>query len=161
MTKLINMVEKICRKSYGLNLPGDWEPLDVRNEARRNENNVLIHCQAGISRSPTITIAYIMKHTLMNMVDAYRMVKNKRPIISPNFNFMGQLLEFEQNLRSSQDDPECKPCRQCVWTDSNSVTDLSQCVSSNPMAIIDYDCRICREITERIIWLQLKVPVKG
>ncbi len=61
---------------------------------------VLIHCHAGVSRSPTIAVAYLMKHFPMAMADAYKFVKTKRSIISPNLNFMGQLWEFEQGLQS-------------------------------------------------------------
>lgn len=68
------------------------------DDARQNGANVLIHCHAGVSRSATITIAYILKHTKLAMSDAYKFVKSKRSIISPNFNFLGQLLEFEQDL---------------------------------------------------------------
>ncbi|XP_074654270.1 dual specificity protein phosphatase 10-like isoform X2 [Tubulanus polymorphus] len=78
------------------------EAFSFIDEARDNGVNILIHCHAGVSRSATITIAYIMKHTLMSMIDTYRYVKNKRAIISPNFNFMGQLLEFEQALNSGK-----------------------------------------------------------
>ena len=51
---------------------------------------------AGISRSVTLTIAYIMAHFNLTMQNAYQYVKDKRPAISPNLNFMGQLVEFEQ-----------------------------------------------------------------
>uniref|UniRef100_A0A8C2WHZ3 protein-tyrosine-phosphatase n=1 Tax=Cyclopterus lumpus TaxID=8103 RepID=A0A8C2WHZ3_CYCLU len=61
---------------------------------------VLVHCQAGVSRSATIVIAYLMKHTLMTMTDAYKYVRSRRPVVSPNLNFMGQLLEFERDLNS-------------------------------------------------------------
>lgn len=53
---------------------------------------------AGISRSVTLTIAYLMSRFGMSMHSAYQFVKEKRPTISPNLNFMGQLVEFEREL---------------------------------------------------------------
>jgi hypothetical protein len=39
-----------------------------------------------------------MRHLQMTCEDAYRYVKAKRASISPNFNFLGQLLEYEKQL---------------------------------------------------------------
>ena len=71
-------------------------------EALRQRSAVLIHCQAGISRSSTILIAFIMYRSTLSMLQAYKFVKGKRQIISPNLNFMGQLLEFEQKLQRGE-----------------------------------------------------------
>uniref|UniRef100_A0A669CRN7 Dual specificity protein phosphatase 10 n=1 Tax=Oreochromis niloticus TaxID=8128 RepID=A0A669CRN7_ORENI len=76
------------------------EAFEFIEEAHQAGMGLLIHCQAGVSRSATIVIAYLMKHTWMTMTDAYKFVKTRRPIISPNLNFMGQLLEFEDDLNN-------------------------------------------------------------
>ncbi|XP_035663968.1 dual specificity protein phosphatase 16-like [Branchiostoma floridae] len=65
---------------------------------RESNGCVVVHCMAGVSRSATACIAFVMKHLNLSSDDAYRYVKDKRPSISPNFNFLGQLLEFEKLL---------------------------------------------------------------
>ena len=72
--------------------------LPILDEARKKNEVLLIHCMAGISRSVTVTIAYLMSRFRMPMQSAYQFVKDKRPAISPNLNFMGQLVEFEREL---------------------------------------------------------------
>ncbi|CAF90678.1 unnamed protein product, partial [Tetraodon nigroviridis] len=71
-------------------------------KAKASNGRVLVHCLAGISRSATIAIAYIMKRMELSLDEAYRFVKEKRPTISPNFNFLGQLLDFEKRIKSAK-----------------------------------------------------------
>ncbi|XP_062918255.1 dual specificity protein phosphatase 8 isoform X1 [Mobula hypostoma] len=80
-------------------LPWLDESVDFIDKAKVSNCRVLVHCLAGISRSATVAIAYIMKSMGLSSDDAYRFIKDRRPSISPNFNFMGQLLEYEKNLR--------------------------------------------------------------
>lgn len=72
------------------------------DEARLDGKAVLVHCLAGISRSVTVTVAYLMEHEHLSLNDAYDLVKGRKSDISPNFSFMGQLLEFERSLNIPQ-----------------------------------------------------------
>jgi protein-tyrosine phosphatase len=59
---------------------------------------VLVHCAAGISRSATIVIAYLMKKYKIPMMAAFDYVKAHRSIINPNFHFIGQLMSYESEI---------------------------------------------------------------
>ena len=73
-------------------------------KARQCGEKVLVHCHAGMSRSVTIILAYLMKYYNHTMESAHEYVKQRKPDISPNFGFMGQLLDFECSLRPSPAD---------------------------------------------------------
>merc|ERR1711879_917909 len=64
----------------------------------KNDGRVVVHCQAGISRSPTIVMAYLMKKWECSWLDACNYVQKKRSCAAPNFSFIGQLLNFESIL---------------------------------------------------------------
>lgn len=81
-------------------LPWLDRSVDFIEKAKASNGCVLVHCLAGISRSATIAIAYIMKRMDMSLDEAYRFVKEKRPTISPNFNFLGQLLDYEKKIKN-------------------------------------------------------------
>ncbi|KAM6146368.1 LOW QUALITY PROTEIN: dual specificity protein phosphatase 16 [Phoenicopterus ruber ruber] len=86
-------------------LPWLDKSVDFIEKAKASNGHVLVHCLAGISRSATIAIAYIMKRMDMSLDEAYRFVKEKRPTISPNFNFLGQLLDFEKKIKNQSGQP--------------------------------------------------------
>ena len=68
------------------------------DEAIKNNGNVLIHCHAGISRSSTILIAYIMKSQKMSLDKVLELLKSKRDKVNPNAGFIEQLKEYEKEL---------------------------------------------------------------
>ncbi|XP_045885889.1 probable dual specificity protein phosphatase DDB_G0281963 [Micropterus dolomieu] len=79
-------------------LPWIPQALHFIDAAMSSGASVLVHCAAGISRSPALAVAYIMYSLGMDLDHAYRFVKERRPSISPNFNFLGQLQHFQGTL---------------------------------------------------------------
>ena len=67
-------------------------------DALCKDGSILVHCNMGVSRSSTITIAYLMKRRQWTLKTAHDFVKEKRACISPNRGFLFQLLEWEETL---------------------------------------------------------------
>ncbi|XP_045188674.1 dual specificity protein phosphatase 1-like [Mercenaria mercenaria] len=101
------------------------EAIHFIDNARDNEGKVLVHCHAGVSRSATVCIAYIMYKNTMQLEEAFDHVRSKRGVISPNLNFMQQLKEFEKDLFGS----------------GAKTYDIPDSVSSisNSLASVDFD----------------------
>ncbi|CAD8080220.1 unnamed protein product [Paramecium sonneborni] len=66
------------------------------------KGNVLVHCMAGISRSATIIIAYIMWSQKKSYQESLNFVTEMRDIVYPNKGFRDQLKEYEQSLNIKQ-----------------------------------------------------------
>ena len=59
---------------------------------------VLVHCAAGVSRSSSIVIAYLMKKYQMNLESALTLTYSRRRVIHPNEGFLEQLVKYETEL---------------------------------------------------------------
>lgn len=68
-------------------------------EKTRKETNVLVHCLAGISRSATIVIAYLMKLNKIGFDQSFNFVKKRRKIIFPNPGFVRQLRVYSSQMK--------------------------------------------------------------
>jgi protein-tyrosine phosphatase len=71
---------------------------DKIQQVHKSGGKILVHCVAGISRSPCVCIAYLMKYQRMRLDQAYYHIKNRRRVIHPNVGFWRQLIEFERRL---------------------------------------------------------------
>ena len=69
---------------------------------KSGSGKVLIHCVAGVSRSASLCIAYLMKYHDMSLLDAYTHVKSRRPVIRPNAGFFRQLIDYEKRLHGGK-----------------------------------------------------------
>lgn len=75
------------------------EAADFINRALNSGGKVLVHCYAGICRSTTSAIAYLIKYRKMTLKESLALCKRGRPITCPNSGFMRQLEQYEyQNL---------------------------------------------------------------
>ncbi|NXI61294.1 DUS4 phosphatase, partial [Anseranas semipalmata] len=112
------------------------EAIEYIDSVKECCGRVLVHCQAGISRSATICLAYLMMKKRVKLEEAFEFVKQRRSIISPNFSFMGQLLQFEsQVLATSCAVEAASPSGTLLERGKTTSTPTSQFVFSFPVSV--------------------------
>ncbi|KAI6196778.1 Dual specificity phosphatase domain containing protein [Aphelenchoides besseyi] len=71
-------------------------------EAVDGGGSVLIHCNAGVSRSAALGISYLMRYHQLTFAEALQQVKSVRPAVRPNDGFHRQLQEYEKEIQLLQ-----------------------------------------------------------
>ncbi|KAG7476668.1 hypothetical protein MATL_G00085400 [Megalops atlanticus] len=113
------------------------EAIEYIDSVKDSNGRVLVHCQAGISRSATICLAYLMKRKRVRLEEAFEFVKQRRSIISPNFSFMGQLLQFESQVLATSCSVEAASPSASRGPKSSS-TPTSPFVFSFPVSVVTH-----------------------
>merc|ERR1719253_1050351 len=72
-------VEDMGREPIGLFLP---ETTEFIHTQLLQERPVLVHCKAGVSRSASILLAYLMEYRQYSLIDAFRLLIRLRPEIT-------------------------------------------------------------------------------
>uniref|UniRef100_A0A663ND23 Dual specificity protein phosphatase 15 n=1 Tax=Athene cunicularia TaxID=194338 RepID=A0A663ND23_ATHCN len=70
------------------------ECISFIHQCRLHGGNCLVHCLAGISRSTTVVVAYVMAVTELSCQEVLEAVRTVRPVANPNPGFKQQLAEF-------------------------------------------------------------------
>eukprot|EP01112_Ceratiomyxa_fruticulosa_P015095 TRINITY_DN43_c0_g1_i1.p1 TRINITY_DN43_c0_g1~~TRINITY_DN43_c0_g1_i1.p1 ORF type:complete len:381 (+),score=69.37 TRINITY_DN43_c0_g1_i1:246-1388(+) len=94
-----NKREIVDRPEVDISLHFD-EAFSCIERAREEKSAIVIHCLAGISRSASITIAYLMKTNKWDTKTAINHVKSCRPFIQPNRGFTKVLLDYGEYLKN-------------------------------------------------------------
>ncbi|KAI0916982.1 hypothetical protein AcW1_007706 [Taiwanofungus camphoratus] len=71
------------------------------DQAIAQGGRVLVHCNGGISLSPSFVVMYVMQHYQLSWEDALHLVQNRRYCISPNGGFLTQIKEYESIYKAS------------------------------------------------------------
>jgi protein-tyrosine phosphatase len=77
------------------------KPLQFIQAAISQGGKVLVHCNAGVSRSSAIIIAYLIRHQDMKYDQALDQVRTNRATAKPNIGFETQLKELEKDCPKS------------------------------------------------------------
>ncbi|CAK9086283.1 Dual specificity protein phosphatase 7 [Durusdinium trenchii] len=75
-------------------LPGALEFIH-QAKLSHEQHHVLVNCAQGVSRSASVTIAYLIQYEAMSLRQAYEHVLQRRTIADPRKEFLNQLGTFE------------------------------------------------------------------
>merc|ERR1719419_654039 len=75
-------------------------------ESQRGDNRLLIHCNHGQNRSPTVVIAWLMQKEKKSMFKAYTFVKSKRAMVHPHKSYIKQLRSLDLEINKIYSIPD-------------------------------------------------------
>lgn len=87
---------------------------------------VLVHCRAGVSRSASVVLAYMIRYANYTLHDAFIYLRAARPVVTPNLGFMDKLVAYEEEIHGT--DPTIDTRKYESWFTSQA---------SSPVAIPD------------------------
>ncbi|GMK53971.1 hypothetical protein CspeluHIS016_0105570 [Cutaneotrichosporon spelunceum] len=64
---------------------------ELRKAPETKAGGVLVHCQAGMSRSATVAAAFLMRELHLDPVEAVTFLRDRRPVVDPSDTFWHQL----------------------------------------------------------------------
>jgi len=106
-----------------------WEFL--KTAKIREDGNVLVHCNLGVSRSVALITSYLMKFHRYSLDAALALVREARPQAKPNEGFMEQLRNLEKDLSEkdgyapSSPALRCRPLRRGIVSSSSTSSSSS------------------------------------
>ncbi|KAK4176572.1 protein-tyrosine phosphatase-like protein [Triangularia setosa] len=71
---------------------------EIIDEVEKKGGKVLVHCSAGISRSPAVVAGYLMLKKGMGLEVAMSVIKKGRGVVRPNRGFMGKLAAMQEGM---------------------------------------------------------------
>jgi len=71
---------------------------DFISQAKSANHVILVHCDGGINRAPTIVVGYLVSREKWTLEQAFNHVKKCRPKIAPRQTYFEQLQQLEMNI---------------------------------------------------------------
>ncbi|MFH4980895.1 hypothetical protein AB6A40_007604 [Gnathostoma spinigerum] len=154
--KFLFMLDMLNQNIFADNLL--CKALEYISDGIEEGGNVLVHCEAGMSRSVTVVIAFLMRHFQWNVEKAYTHLRNIRPSIAPNDSFMRQLaifynLEYDSDIGTVSHNADYQ--RFCILYGIPFKTDRDEVYLSRRrsdlkpaknVAFDEFRCRKCRQM---------------
>lgn len=78
---------------------------DFIDEALSSGGSVLVHCNAGISRSCALVLAFLIVRRGMDLFRALAKTRDARPVVRPNDGFLRQLRDLQKSLQTASAPP--------------------------------------------------------
>lgn len=133
------------------------EATEFLSEAKSAGKSALVHCAAGVSRSTTLVLSFLMATLSLSLSQACTLVRTSRPIVDPNSGFVKQLLEYYRKEPDSNDE-ETWPCMDDFVVHPFPLTEFGDGIHKvhSPSGLVFSSTQIVAAVTRQnkdIVWI--------